>query len=210
MAEIVSIPDDIPELAPVVAHWTMFPSNPKRLHAYPDERNQRFDVVGTIREFAVDRAIANAVSPVWAEFGVQNGAGANYWVDRLPQDHRLMLFDSFEGLPEDWNGSKAGHMKASAVPTWDDDRVEVIEGWFEDTLPVDEVLGFAHIDCDLYSSTKTVLERIKVVPGTVILFDELFGYEGYEDGELKALSEWQRPYRFIAKDTFTRAAIEVL
>jgi hypothetical protein len=120
------------------------------------------------------------------------------------------LFDSFEGLPEDWNGNKAGSHKAEAVPEWDDPRIETVPGWFEDTLPVDEVLGFVHIDCDLYSSTKTVLERINVVPGTVILFDELFGYEGHEEHELKALSEWGTPYEFIGKDSYTRAAVEVV
>jgi hypothetical protein len=49
-----------------------------------------------------------------------------------------------------------------------------------------------HIDCALYSSTACVLRLVaeRIVPGTVILFDELIGYPGWQEGEYKALCEW--------------------
>jgi hypothetical protein len=47
------------------------------------------------------------------------------------------------------------------------------------------------VDCDLYSSTKTIfrLFRDRIRPGTVIVFDEFFNYPGWQRGEYKAFSE---------------------
>lgn len=49
-----------------------------------------------------------------------------------------------------------------------------------------------HIDCDLYGSTRTVLAEAApwLVPGTVIVFDDLLGYPGYEQHELRAFEEF--------------------
>ena len=48
------------------------------------------------------------------------------------------------------------------------------------------------MDCDLYSSTKTVFNLLKdkIVAGTVIVFDEYFNYLGWEQGEHKAFREF--------------------
>lgn len=52
-----------------------------------------------------------------------------------------------------------------------------MKGWFDETLPkfaaeVEGPAAFLHVDCDLYSSTRTVFEALgdRVVPGTVIVF----------------------------------------
>jgi hypothetical protein len=168
----------------------------------------------TLREFAAQRALENDVSSSWAEFGVENGTSARYFLEQLPEDGRLYLFDSFQGLPEDWvRGDLVRHKgchRAEAIPQFNDPRVTIFPGWFADMLPLDPVLGFVHIDCDLYSSTKEVLEGINVTKGTVILFDELFGYDGYEAHEYKALREYDRPYKVIGRDDKYRAAIEIL
>ncbi|HEX2054887.1 MAG TPA: TylF/MycF/NovP-related O-methyltransferase, partial [Nitrospiraceae bacterium] len=65
-----------------------------------------------------------------------------------------------------------------ATPVIDDRRVTFFKGWFEDTLstyrvPRHEVL-FITLDADLYSSTKTVLGRLKehIRQGTFLYFDE--------------------------------------
>ena len=49
-----------------------------------------------------------------------------------------------------------------------------------------------HMDADLYSSTKTVFDILgdRVVPGTVIVFDEFFNYPGWREGEYKAFQEF--------------------
>ena len=53
-------------------------------------------------------------------------------------------------------------------------------------------ISFVHIDCDTYEATTTILSLAKdrIVPGTVILFDEYFGYRGWRVGEYKAWQEF--------------------
>ena len=59
-------------------------------------------------------------------------------------------------------------------------------------------ISFIHVDCDLYSSTKYVLDSLKhmIKPGCILVFDELVNYPGYEgdNGELRA---W---YEFISEN----------
>ena len=76
-------------------------------------------------------------------------------------------------------------------------NIELHVGWFEDSLPRflethDEPVAFMHMDCDLYSSTRTVLELMapRMVPGTVLVFDEFFNYTFWRDHEYKAFTEF--------------------
>jgi hypothetical protein len=88
--------------------------------------------------------------------------------------------------------------------------VEYYVGLFEDTLPAfvekeAEPLALVHIDCDLYSSTKTVLESIRpyLVKDTIIAFDEWYYLHNstYDDHEAKAFLEfvdkYQIAYEFV-------------
>lgn len=89
----------------------------------------------------------------------------------------LWVADSFQGLPE--SKDAADHdfpMDKSVLPFLSvarshveslferyallDDGVRILEGWFEDTLksPPMPSLALLHIDADLYSSTRCVLE----------------------------------------------------
>lgn len=170
---------------------------------YPDNSEEwRYHVIW-------DYCMSKVTGNIWAEFGVATGMSAYFFLRHLPENGKFYLLDSFEGLPEFWNGNPAGTF-ACEVPEFDDPRAIVIKGWFEDTAVLPDVLDFVHIDCDTYSATKTVLESIKVRKGTIILFDELWGYPVYEDGEYGALMEWDVPYKFIVRDTKHRAAIEIL
>ncbi|GAA6622679.1 hypothetical protein NUACC26_085030 [Scytonema sp. NUACC26] len=49
-----------------------------------------------------------------------------------------------------------------------------------------------HVDCDLYSSTKTIFRYLgeKLTEGSIIVFDELIEYPGFEEHELKAFYEF--------------------
>ena len=172
----------------------------------PSRENQRIAPEGSIWEFCADFVTGST----WAEFGVENGTSARYFLERLPADGTFYLFDSFEGLPEEWYGHEVGHRRATFVPRFSDSRAKIVKGWFKDTLPIDVTFDFVHIDCDLYSSTKTVLDNINVRIGTIILFDELWGYPDWEDHEYKALNEWDRSWKYIARDKNYRAAIEIL
>jgi hypothetical protein len=176
---------------------------------YPSIEGQEIDPASSIWEFSADRALANAVSSTWAEFGVLNGISARYYLSRLPKGGRMYMFDSFQGIPEPWENYPAGHFKADP-PDFNDDRAILKEGWFKDTLPLDDVLGLVNIDSDLYSSAKEVLAGINVVAGSVIVFDEFFFTPGWKTGEYKALMEWDREWRFLARDGRYAVAIEVL
>ncbi|WP_461123842.1 class I SAM-dependent methyltransferase [Saccharothrix stipae] len=129
------------------------------------------------------------------EFGVYTG-GTLKLIATAFQGRDVYGFDSFEGLPEDWrNGFPAGLFGMDGLP--DVDGAELVVGWFDDTLPgfLDSHPGpvsFLHVDCDLYSSTKTVLDLVgpRLVPGTVIVFDEYFNYPGWQEHEHKAWTEY--------------------
>ena len=121
------------------------------------------------------------------EFGVAAGTSTRLIADRMP----TVGFDSFEGLPEDWRPGFSAGTFAGAPP--EIDGAELVVGLFEDTVPsrLPSDIGFIHIDCDLYSSTKTILNNLPPLEkGVVIQFDELFGYPGWPVHEFRALMEW--------------------
>ena len=101
---------------------------------------------------------------------------------------RYLAFNSFEGLPEDWNGvCKKEHFKVKGLPKVDKNTT-LIKGWFNETLDVflnenpDIIIDMIHIDCDLYSSTKNVFNilinssRIRSAD-TISILDEVFFIE---------------------------------
>lgn len=155
------------------------------------------------RETLRHKAASLATFGPWAEFGVAQGASARQFLDAMPDDETLYLFDSWQGLPEPWDkGNKImpKGMFAGSVPRFTDPRAVIVQGYFEDTLPYDfgGPLGLCHIDSDLYSSAATVLERVELVPGSVLIFDELNNtgtdkdhYPNWRDGEYKAFQEWR-------------------
>jgi len=135
------------------------------------------------------------------EFGVWTGNTINLCSEKYP--NRLFYgFDSFEGLPEDWReGFPKGYFSLDGNFPRVNSNVKLIKGLFSDTLDDflkenREQISFLHIDCDLYSSTKYVLEKLKdrLRAGSIILFDEFYNYPGWEDGEYKAWQEFVNLY----------------
>ena len=132
--------------------------------------------------------------PLYLEFGVHEGRTLRWWSEHLSAPGaRLIGFDSFDGLPGDWHpDAPAGSFATGVVPRIDDPRVEIVPGWFSDTLPGralpphDELV--VNVDCDLYSSTREVLDWLEphLRPGTLVYFDDLFDH----DAELRAVWEW--------------------
>jgi hypothetical protein len=109
-------------------------------------------------------------------------------------------FDSFEGLPEDWiPGWDKGKFHLNGFMPSVPPHVTLIKGWFNETVPdfikqQNKKVSFVHMDADLYSSTKCVLDALKDYFDTdcVLVFDELLNYPGFDSdkGELKALYEF--------------------
>lgn len=135
----------------------------------------------------------------FAQFGVYEGRTARQYLE--PAGRELWLFDSFEGLPEDWEKGVTTEPKgkyACRLPAFGD-NVKIVAGWFEDTLPrfrKGEPFALIDIDCDLYSSTRTVLKEMnnRIVPGTVLRFDELISYPNWRDHEWRAFRYWCRKF----------------
>lgn len=156
------------------------------------------------------RLVADAVhhapnDGLYLEFGVASGHTINHISSQKPEK-KIYGFDSFLGLPEDWReGYLRGRFAQTSLPKVSD-QCELIVGLFNDTLPkfIDEKrepIAFIHIDCDLYSSTKTVLACCApyIGPGTVIVFDEYFNYSGWKQHEYLAWQEFCRDYNIKAK-----------
>jgi hypothetical protein len=127
------------------------------------------------------------------EFGV---AGGNTIREISLHCDKVYGFDSFEGLPEDWrSGIGVGAFKCE-VPTVPD-NVELVIGLIQDTIDNfmekhTEQASFIHVDVDIYSATSCILQKLKdrIKSGTVIAFDEICIYSGYEDHEFKAFLEF--------------------
>jgi hypothetical protein len=127
-------------------------------------------------------------SVLYLEFGVFEGRTMRFWSEALrnPASH-LHGFDSFEGLPENWSAAlgKGAFSVEGAVPQFPDPRVTFYKGWFEETLPAYEPpehdVLFVNVDCDLYSSTRTVLGYVVHLlrPGSYLYFDEIH-HRGHE------------------------------
>jgi predicted O-methyltransferase YrrM len=145
-------------------------------------------------KFALSRAPADGLV---LEFGVEKGASLRHLASLTPRT--VHGFDSFEGLPGDWSGTKeakgAFDLKGRLpkIPA----NAQLHVGWFDATLPPflaadPSPCALIHIDCDIYISTVAVFTALKsrIQPGTVIVFDEYYNYPGWRNHEFKAFAEF--------------------
>ena len=130
----------------------------------------------------------------------------------------LWAFDSFEGLPEAesdrdvhpvWGRGREGvGVGESGVDAFHEvcaghgltrEDYTAVEGYFSDTLPpfgddggpVD--IALAYVDCNMYSSTVTVLEFLapRLKPGMIVAFDDWWCWSPtHVSGERAALREF--------------------
>jgi len=161
-------------------------------------------------EYAIE---ASKVDGLILEFGVRNGNSIRQIASLVEQE--VHGFDSFEGLPEAWHqeskGSYSTHGKLPKVPS----HVALHKGWFDQTLPIflEQNSGnvrLLNIDCDIYSSTKTVLDLLatRIVAGSVLIFDEYIGNEHWKEDEYKAFQEaaslYGWCYQYLCFSMFTK------
>jgi hypothetical protein len=134
----------------------------------------------------------------YLEFGVFTGGTIRHIARRIG-GRVIHGFDSFEGFPEAWSGFRLGRLafdvkgRLPRVPA----NVRLHQGYFDTSLPQwlaenPGPVAFIHVDCNLYSSTKSILDPLapRLVKGTVILFDEYFNYPNWEQHEFKAFQEF--------------------
>ena len=160
------------------------------------------------RDLLVYALSQSKVEGHYTEFGVFTGGTIRFTAKQLKRQKRTAKtqvhgFDSFEGLPEAWSGFNLGDRafdvggKLPDVPS----NVKLHKGWFENSIPPwltkhAGPIAYMHIDCDLYSSTKTIFELLapRMVPGTIVLFDEYFNYPNWEKHEFKAFQEFVKTH----------------
>ena len=150
------------------------------------QKNMNDAVIFESQKEIIEYAIKNCRQQGdYLEFGVATGRSINTIASFTPNGAKVYGFDTFEGLPEDWAGHNAvsGTFKQARLPKVLN-NVVLIKGLFENTLPsfreqMLDNISFCHIDCDLYSSTKTILDTVgdKLSAGSYVLFDEYFNFD---------------------------------
>ena len=145
-----------------------------------------------------DMQIKHNPNTLWLEFGVASGSTINY-ISKFTNE-KVYGFDSFFGLPEKWrNGYDKGAFNMEGCLPKVNDNVQLIKGWFKDTLPDflrkhNKKVSFVHLDADLYSSTKYVLDELRPYfeKDCVVVFDELINFPEFDSNtsELKAFYDF--------------------
>jgi hypothetical protein len=161
------------------------------------------------------------------EFGVASGNTITKIANIVGSDNKVYGFDSFEGLPSEWKVGNTWNMCYKKKGAFDQEgklpkvpqNVELVKGWFNDTIPKflknhNGKIAFLHIDSDLYSSAKTILTLLKprFIQGTVIQFDEYYNFEGMEnDSEIRAFLEFITEsgynYNYIGKTSWRQVSL---
>ena len=143
----------------------------------------RWDAIDNLADYLVGAKIPGD----YLEFGVYKGTTFSYACRIMAPIFERMTFyafDSFEGLPEPsgidaLENYTSGFFKGQFAVSEEDfianlrsggidmTRVEVVKGWFDQTLAAPEAaaqriekIAAAWIDCDLYESTVPVLRYI--------------------------------------------------
>ena len=158
------------------------------------------------RAFSLKKAIENSSDnkdELYLEFGVNKGYSAKQFSEILSKYKlKLIGFDHFKGLVDLGFGSYytkgSADMNGEIIKNVKNNKDLILEiGLIADTLPnfLDKNFGkkvqFCHIDVDTYETTKLILTKLKpfLKKGSIILFDEIHNFAGWEQGEYKALQE---------------------
>lgn len=158
----------------------------------------------------------NGISGDYAEFGCHQAGSfhaAYHAMTAVGERRKMWAFDSWQSLPDDhpldahpgWVLGEGGvggvdnfHAACDrlGVPR---DAYTAVEGYYRDTLPplgIDGAptdIALAYIDCDLYSSTVTVLDFLepRLKHGMIVAFDDYYCWTPTTlSGERVALEEF--------------------
>ncbi len=170
----------------------------------------------TLSNSGLAYAVENAkIDGMFLEFGVWQGRSINFISSCT--DRTVHGFDSFEGIPEAWEGEPSGAYSTFGKLPDVNTNVELHRGWFDDSLPAflesnQGPVAFMNIDCDTYNSTKTIFNCLgkQIKAGTVIVFDEYFCFPNWRDHEYKAFQEYLQDsghqYEYLFFNLYTRQA----
>ena len=129
------------------------------------------------------------------EFGVYKGESIKYFAEKLLNKENIFIgYDTFFGLPTDWQSAKKGLFSTDGkIPETDDKRIKFIKGIFQKTFDnsiIDKkITTIIHFDADMYSSTLFLLFKLhESLDEYYFIFDEL------EGEELRALKDYMKIY----------------
>ena len=111
----------------------VFHKNYGKYGKFVNSRNQLYSHINTS---------INNTAITYCEFGVFKGASIKYWSSlNTHDDSRFFGFDTFSGLPENWDNFTGGLQKGTfdthgLVPNINDERVSFYKGLFQDTYQV--------------------------------------------------------------------------
>jgi O-methyltransferase len=158
----------------------------------------------------VDAVLRQGVPGDLVECGVWRGGAALLMADRLRRmgdsSRRVWLIDSFEGLPSpeevdgptalEWTRNTSSvhyhdncrasmrEVEEAAAALGLRDRIEIVAGWFEETLPTVRAaigpIALLRIDADWHASVRCCLEHLydSVSPGGLVLIDDYDFWDG--------------------------------
>jgi len=155
------------------------------------------------------------------ECGVWRGGMSAAMTEVLGNSRTYYLFDSFEGLPDakeidgeealQWQKDKNApnyfnnctaeiEFAQKAMSLSKADKVEIIKGWFNETLPfakIIEPIAVLRLDGDWYDSTMDCMENLypKVVEGGLVLMDDYYFWDGFSKAIHDYLSKNKLPVR---------------
>ena len=166
----------------------------------------------SIRSFAINEAIKKFdKESLFLEFGVFKGDSINLFAKKLKKiDAEIFGFDSFKGLKDEWMTEEfnpPGTFDLKGKKPRVERNVKLVDGWVEETTKNflsknSKKIAFIHFDMDTYKSTSFVLKLVKsnFQAGTIILFDEFYGFPNWEKYEYKAFKEEieENRFKFIA------------
>ena len=177
----------------------------------------------SIREFSINQSTKKFDNKnLFLEFGVYKGYSTNLFAKCL-KNKKIDIhgFDSFQGLKDEWitdEYNPPGTFNNKKKQPKVESNVKLISGWIEETLEKflienNKNIAFIHFDMDTYNSTNFVLKEIKnrLQKGTIILFDEYYGFPNWQKYEYKALKENidKENFKYIAFGN-RQACIEII
>lgn len=146
------------------------------------------------------------------ECGCYKGGNAILMALKLKElgvKRKIVLFDSFEGLPEPSEVHDAGYktgqfsasfeeLKSNIIKLELEEYFDLQKGWFNSTVPAyisknnDLKIALLHIDCDLFTSTMDCFPALfkKLSPNGIAIFDDFNdGGMGEKTAVLQTLSK---------------------
>lgn len=157
--------------------------------------NKDFSTLQDLLNASLNRSVAHGL---YLEFGVFPGGSISHIAGKMTANvHRFDSLGGLAGAHGIWRPGDSSVITASQALPEPPSNTVVHRGLFEQTLQPflqdhPEHLSFVHLDCGDCHNTSFILEALagRMIPGTVIQFNEFFNYPGWQTGDYQAFTEF--------------------